>query len=171
MAFKGGSKFESALNKIVERAQSGGVLKVGFLEGATYPDGQKVAQVAAWNEYGTVTKTGKQHIPPRPFFRNAIAENKGEWGKTIAKIMVATDYDVEQSLGLLGSKIRGQIMASIRNTNEPPNSELTVHGLIIGKNDDGTDRYLYKGKGFNNPLIDTSHMLNSVDYEISDAEP
>jgi len=149
--FKGGSKFETAINRIAEQAQKGGVLKVGFLAGAKYPDGEQVAAIAAKNEFGS----SAEKIPSRPFFRNAIAENKGEWGSQIAKIMVATKYDVEQSLGLMGTKISGQMRKEIIDFKSPRNSPYTI-----------------LKKGFDKPLIDTSHMLNSVDYEITtDAEP
>jgi hypothetical protein len=149
--FKGGSKFEAAINRIAEQAQKGGVLKVGFLENATYPDGEQVAEVAAKNEFGSQV----ERIPSRPFFRNAIANNKGDWGAQITKIMVATNYDIDQSLGLMGTKISGQIRKEITDFKSPRNALYTI-----------------AKKGFDKPLIDTSHMLNSVDYEITtDAEP
>ena len=41
---------------------------VGFLAGATYPDGTPVSLVAAVNEFGTSDGS----IPERPFMRNAL---------------------------------------------------------------------------------------------------
>ena len=41
-------------------------LEIGFFETARYPNGTFVAQVAYFNEFGTL------NIPMRPFFRNAI---------------------------------------------------------------------------------------------------
>lgn len=49
---KGGGKLMANLAKIAANIQKSDGVKVGFFEEATYPGGQKVAQVAYWNEYG-----------------------------------------------------------------------------------------------------------------------
>ena len=140
----GGDKLEFALARIAYELGSGATLRVGFLEGATYPDGQPVAAVAAWNEYGTAT------IPMRPFFRNMVAAKSKEWPEGIATQLRLTRYDVNLTLQRTGAAIRGQLQQSIRDTNSPPNAPYTI-----------------EKKGFNNPLLDTGHMLNSVDYEVN----
>lgn len=38
--FSGGEQVEDMLAKIIKQAQEVGTLKVGFLEGSTYPDGK-----------------------------------------------------------------------------------------------------------------------------------
>ena len=57
-------------------AQRGVKARVGILEDKTYPDGAGVAEVGYMNEYGTDT------IPPRPFFRKAVADFTGLAGFT-----------------------------------------------------------------------------------------
>lgn len=123
-------------------------LKVGFLRGATYPDGTSVPMVAAANEFGNPAN----NQPPRPFFRNAIADNESKWQESMASL-VASGGDSENSLSLLGEIIADDIRGSIRQFTSPPLSPVTV-----------------ARKGFSKPLIDTSHMLNGVDYEVSDIE-
>lgn len=125
------------------------VLKVGFLSGATYPDGTPVPLVAAANEFGNPSN----NQPPRPFFRNAIANHENEWSEVAGKLAEGGQVDTETLLGLLGEKIKSDIQEEIRTLLEPPLSPATI-----------------KRKGFSKPLIDTSHMLNSVDYEISEGE-
>ncbi|EOI3514464.1 hypothetical protein ACOJBQ_003912 [Cronobacter muytjensii] len=125
------------------------VLKVGFLSGATYPDGTPVPLVAAANEFGNPSN----NQPPRPFFRNAIANHDNEWSEVAGKLAEGGPVDTETLLGLLGEKIKSDIQEEIRTLLEPPLSPATI-----------------KRKGFSKPLIDTSHMLNSVDYEISEGE-
>lgn len=125
------------------------VLKVGFLSGATYPDGTPVPLVAAANEFGNPSN----NQPPRPFFRNAIANHENEWSEVAGKLAEGGRVDTETLLGLLGEKIKIDIQEEIRTLLEPPLSPSTI-----------------KRKGFSKPLIDTSHMLNSVDYEISEGE-
>lgn len=145
--FSGGAALEAKLSELAEKLGDGKTLRVGFLEGATYPDGQSVPMVAAANEYGDPA----MKRPPRPFFRNMIAEKSPEWPQDIAKIAEATGYDAETMLGLMGEHIKGQLQGSIRDLMEPALSPVTI-----------------AKKGFSKPLIETSHMLNSVDYDIKD---
>jgi hypothetical protein len=118
---------------------------VGFLEGATYPDGTSVAMVAVIQDFGAPNAG----IPPRPFFRNVVAEGKMTWGKSLVTILKDNDYDAKRALKLMGEGIRGQIQNSITNGSFTPLKPATV-----------------RRKGFDKPLIDTGHMLNSVDYEV-----
>lgn len=145
--FSGGAALEAKLDELAEKLGDGKTLRVGFLEGATYHDGQSVPMVAAANEYGDPA----MNRPPRPFFRNMIAEKSPEWPHDIAKIAEATGYDAETMLGLMGEHIKGQLQGSIRDLMEPALSPVTI-----------------AKKGFSKPLIETSHMLNSVDYDIKD---
>ncbi|HFY5859508.1 TPA: hypothetical protein ACIH6E_003942 [Salmonella enterica subsp. enterica serovar Typhimurium] len=145
--FSGGAALEAKLSELAEKLGDGKMLRVGFLEGATYPDGQSVPMVAAANEYGDPA----MNRPPRPFFRNMIADKSPEWPQDIAKIAETTGYDAETMLGLMGEHIKGQLQGSIRDLMEPALSPVTI-----------------AKKGFSKPLIETSHMLNSVDYDIKD---
>lgn len=140
-------KLARKLQAIVKSTRGLPIVKIGFLSTATYPDGTPVAAVAAANEWGVPSK-GQ---PPRPFFRQMVAEKKPTWGDAIAKQMKATDYDVPQTLDRMGQGIKGQLQVSIRNLTDPPLAASTI-----------------AKKGFDKPLISTSHMLNSVDYEVKD---
>lgn len=88
-------------------------------------------------------------IPPRPFFRNMIADKSKEWPKALALAMKATKGNAGLSLAMLGEGIRGQLKKSIRDFSDPPNAPSTI-----------------KKKGFNDPLIDKGTMQNSVDFEV-----
>ncbi|WP_248623165.1 hypothetical protein [Citrobacter koseri] len=145
--FSGGAALEAKLAELAEKLGDGKILRVGFLEGATYPDGQSVPMVAAANEYGDPA----MNRPPRPFFRNMIADKSPEWPQDIAKIAEATGYDAETMLGQMGEHIKGQLQGSIRELMEPALSPVTI-----------------AKKGFSKPLIETSQLLNSVDYDIKD---
>lgn len=125
------------------------VLRVGFFESATYAnaDGESlpVAQVAAWNEFGT------ESIPPRPFFRTTIRENKKNWVNSAAKL--SKEHGTDKALALVGEHIKGQLTESITSWTEPPNAPATV-----------------KKKGFDAPLRDTMTMARSIGVEVSDDE-
>lgn len=130
----------------IARRMGGGSVSVGFLEGATYPDGTSVPAVAFWNEFGVPTH--KQ--PPRPFFRQMIAKESPSWPKKMAKLAKATGYDGPRVLALMGEDIKGGLQESINSLDSPPLADSTK-----------------QAKGFDKPLIHTSHMINSVDYEVN----
>ncbi|STM78062.1 Uncharacterised protein [Escherichia coli] len=56
----GGKQFRQKLKQVAANLSLGKKLKVGFLEGATYPDGTSVAYIAAVQEFG-----GRAVIPAR----------------------------------------------------------------------------------------------------------
>ena len=141
----GGDKLRAALDKIARKLKSGGTVRVGFLEGATYPDGTSVALVAAINEFGAPSR-GQ---PPRPFFRRMIAAKQGEWPAAIEAGLKANDYDVARTLAQAGEGIAGQLRQSIVDLVDPPLAASTI-----------------KAKGSSKPLVDTGHMLNSVEFEV-----
>lgn len=143
----GGQKAAKYLNHLADQFKHNKepYVKVGFLEGATYPDGTSVALVAAVNEFGAPSR-GQ---PPRPFFRNMITANQGSWAGAVANLMKANGNDVKKTLDLTGQGIKGQLQQSITDLVDPPLAASTV-----------------AAKGFDKPLIDTSHMLNSADYEV-----
>ena len=142
---RGGEGVVRVLSEIARQVSRPATLRVGFLENATYPDGTPVALVAAVQEFGSPVNG----IPPRPFFRNMIAAKQDEWGPAIADLIVDNDYDMTATLEVAGQAIAGQLRQSIIDTNAPPLAQSTV------------DR-----KGFDKPLVDTGHMLNSVDSQV-----
>ena len=153
----GGDKLKAALDKIAGGLSKRIVLNVGFLEGATYPDGTSVPLVAAMNEFGHgIGRTplkgeldDRDRVPPRPFFRNMVRDKKGEWPGAVALALKAKRYDAEAALRLVGEGIVGQLKQAINEFSSVPLRPSTI-----------------KRKGFAKQLIDTSVMLNSVDFEI-----
>lgn len=141
----GGNKTKAHLVAIAKAVSNAQGVRVGFLEGSTYPNGTPVGMVAAIQNYGAPSRG----IPPRPFFSNMIADKSPGWGATAAALMKANDYDAYRVMRLMGEGIRGQLQQSIRDTNAPPLAPATV-----------------ARKGFDKALIETGHMLNSADYEV-----
>lgn len=129
------------LETIAEKME--GSVRVGFMEGATYPDGTPVAAVAYWNEYGGSDR------PPRPFFRKMIAAESPAWADKMAALAKSKKYDGPAVLAMMGEDIKGALQQSINDFTDPPLAGSTV-----------------AAKGFAKPLIDTGHMLNSVAYEV-----
>lgn len=141
----GGDLLEQALKKIGDRIGRAREVRVGFLEGSTEPDGSSTAEVAALNNFGAPAAG----IPPRPFFSNMIAEKSPEWGDKFAKLLELSDYDTNRALRRMGDGIANQLRQAIVSMKEPPNAPSTI-----------------ARKGFDDPLVDTGNMLNSVDREV-----
>lgn len=140
----GGVRFEKALADIVEEIDRPGSVRIGFLEGATAPDGQSIPLRAALNEFG------HGNVPPRPFFRNMIHDKSPSWPATISLNLRLTNYSVEETLRRVGEGIAGQLTASILNFWTPALAPSTV-----------------KRKGFDKPLIEHGDMINAIGYEVN----
>lgn len=141
----GGDLLEQALKKIGDRIGRAREVRVGFLEGSVEPDGSSTAEVAAINEYGAP----EAGIPARPFFSGMIAEKSPEWGDKFAKLLELSDYDTSRALRRMGDGIATQLRKAIIDFKDPPNAPSTI-----------------AKKGFDDPLVDTGSMLNSVDREV-----
>lgn len=149
----GGNQLSQAVEAKAPYLKKGASVKVGFLEGARYSSTHPirgtarqpllVAQVAFWNEFGTV------RAPARPFFRTTIAQKSGEWGTILGKAMVYYKADAGKALAALGTVMQSDIRSAIVNWSSPPNAPRTV-----------------KIKGFNDPLIDDGTMQRVVNYKV-----
>lgn len=134
-------KRKGSLKKALQdRKPNGGLLRVGIINSATYPDGKSVAQVAFDNEFGT------KKIPPRPFMRSTIAEKKAEWIAMVAPLV--QQVGAEKAMLQLGEVIKGDIVFTILNLTNPPNAPSTI-----------------KKKGFDKPLVETAQLSRSLSYE------
>jgi hypothetical protein len=145
VTIKGGSALEKRLSELAAKVSRPANLSVGFIENSTYPDGASVPMVAAIQEFGAPARK----IPPRPYFRNMIADKSPGWGDAIAAVLKANGYDATRTMEQVGAGIKGQLQQSIVDTNAPALSPATV-----------------ARKGSAKPLVDTGQMLNSVDYKV-----
>lgn len=138
----------------------GGSVKAGVLEGATYPAdiitdartgkqmtdpraGMHVATIAAALEYG------HSQAHPRPFMQNTVANHKAEWARAMVTLMVKNGMPAEQALGIVGLTMQEDIQMTI--TEWPA---------------DNSDQWA-AFKGFNKGLVQTSHLLKSISYEVT----
>lgn len=129
-------KFGKARNKEVA---------VGFPKGKVqaYPDGTEVAFVAACHVYG-------MGVPRRDFMGLALDGIK-EKAIPIMKMLAKVDNE-GQAMALMnaaGLVSQDEIKKAIVDLDTPPNAPSTI-----------------AQKGSDNPLIDTSHMLQSVTYVV-----
>ena len=174
----GGDGLAKALGKIAANTSKASRVDVGFMGGATYPDGTLVSFVAATQEFGAPSRG----IPPRPFFRTMIAAKSPEWPDAIAGVLKSSDFDAAKALDVVGDQIAEQLKQSIIDTNSPALSPVTV--MLRGMRTQAK----YQGKRFGEliaeararvaagktnygastkPLEDTDQMLHSVTHAVS----
>lgn len=139
------------LNSLIKRVDefNGLWIEAGFFEDSKYgPDNHNlpVAQVAWWNENGTSLN------PQRPFMsdtfqdRNNILHIQNSFRRIATGLIGNTGY--MQLVRNLGEMVKDMIQVSIDD--------------YPGSNSPST----IERKGFNDPLLDTGKMLESVKYKV-----
>lgn len=124
-------------------------IEIGFFSTAKYPDGKPVASVAAKNEFGTRTGDGKEIIPERPFFRQALENAKESVFEHLKDNVEGETLVVTDTLGdEIGEIVQQAIQERIVELREPPNAPST----------------LARKAPKTNPLIDTGTMRTAVTY-------
>lgn len=125
----------------------------GSTGAAKHPEADvPVAQVAAWMEYGT------EHIPARPFLRQAFDRNEGRFRDAIKRavsnmIDQRGTLDAEQErLGQLAAQAVKEMIDRAREWAKPL-AAATV-----------------KAKGHARPLVDTGTMRESVSWAVRDGD-
>lgn len=141
---------DNRLKSILARAGSETALKVGILEGATTPDGQRIAPYAFWNEFGT------KNSPARPFMRQSVTKNKNKW-LGVLRAALAGGKNSADALTMVGEVARADIIKEIQSGNFVPNAPRTIaKKRAAGKTEP------------DHPLIDTGLMMKAVEYEVTD---
>jgi hypothetical protein len=143
-------KMWEKIKKDLLAANKVGELEVGFWPEDRYGpenDNLPVAQVAQWNNEG-------MGVPARPFFTQTLREpiKNGEkdhvFFKSLDRILSGKSTFLTEYT-LIGKQFSEELRKSIFVWSIPPNAPLTV-----------------ELKGFNNPLIETGLMMDSVKYKI-----
>lgn len=178
LELKGGERLQKKLADIARKLGARRAVRAGFLENATYPDGTSVAQVAAMQNFGTST------APPRAFFTNVIKQKSPEWAVILMQLLKNTDYDVDRAMNQMGAVMAGQIRQAIVDMNDPALSPITLmlrkikdergdpNGTTItaATLGEAAQRVAAGEQGVSGTrakvLVDTAHMLNSVDHEV-----
>lgn len=127
-------------------------LEVGFLEGHKYPadeygNSPTVAEVALWNEFGTIKS------PARSFMRPTFENQQENWKKIFNFSLVDSikNNNPKQVFNNLGLAVQGDIKKTISQVTEPALSPITI-----------------KKKRSSKPLVDSGLLLNSIQYEVSE---
>lgn len=124
---------------------------------ATYKDGTKLSDVAAWNNYGTET------IPPRPVWRIAAENILGsEEFKKILKLYL--DNIVVNPIKSDVEHLEIELLRKIGQQSAAEAKRIILAGSELQTNAPATIAH----KGFNKPLYETGLMVKNIGYEISE---
>lgn len=96
-------------------------------------------------------------IPARPFMRITLNHHADEWTELFAKTFLQVALDPSKSADDIFKVVGKQMVADLKDTltklSQPANAPLTA-----------------ERKGFNNPLIDTGQLRDSIDYFVINKE-
>jgi len=153
---KGYKDTDKGMEKILEEMKklSEMQVKVGFPMGSgeVARDGGEnidIAQIAAWNHYGTTNKDGSVRIPARPFMTDAFDNNRERIGELAEKLISEIKQgkaDAEIAARKCAVANIDFVKREIRDGNFVPNSEVTRQGSRPDKNGNRNDK---SGKGLN----------------------
>lgn len=136
----------------VKRAQRREVA-VGILEGSANTDGAKIAEYAAWNEFGTTDNDDNERVPSRPFMRMAFDESVADIERDFAKqgkALYAGRRTADQCLTVIGMKHADRIK-----------NVITGRDILPRLADSTEDR-----KGSTKTLVDTGAMVSAVQISV-----
>ena len=145
------------LKKIDEVAQ------VGWFENAKYPNGTQVAYVALIQENGA--SDGKTIIPPRPFFKPTLRDNKTKYLNKLkfgVKKILKGESSVREILEGIGEIVSEDIKKAIKKITSPPLAEATL-ARRAAKLKIKVEQLSETGR---KPLVDTGTLEGSVESRI-----
>jgi hypothetical protein len=173
----GGDKLQKKLEEIAKGLASGSLVRVGFLEGATHTHSDlPMAAIAAIQEFGAPAAG----IPPRPFFRNMVAEYSGDWGEQLAGQLTEHDYNAFRALNMMGLALQGELRQSMTDLDNPPLSPVTlmlrkmqmapenrvITGKVVGEAAARVAAGESPGGVSTKPLIWTGELQSAVEFEV-----
>lgn len=121
-------------------------IKVGIQSGDTNSDGQSLAEIAAYNEFGT------GRIPARPFLRSSVEEHNN-WTDETERVwngVINGDVTPQYGAELIGDKAASDIQEKLTAGPWVPNAPSTI-----------------ARKGSDRPLIDTGELRRSIAYKVT----
>jgi len=197
MGFKGGDRLKAAIKKLAAKAEQDALVKVGFFEGSTEPDGESTPMVAAMHEFGGTIpeRVVPEHVTTiyRRLSKNGDLLDEGRFVKA-SESNFASDHVVPEHIIpeitvpsrpffrrmiSLGEKHWGDDIAK-HLKHYDLDAKLTLGAMGLQMQEElqesiGANVYqplaqsTINKKGFDQTLIDSGTMQNAVDYEV-DAE-
>ena len=131
---------------------------IGIKE-AVYPTGEKLSDVATWNNYGTET------IPPRPVFRmaaekvsdtEAIKKHTAAFAKNLIEYALHNQGDLKE--------IEIKFLVAVGQQTAAECKRIIEGGTELQHNAPSTIRQKKSDK----PLLDTGLLIKNIGYEVQE---
>ena len=141
--------------RIVKKTRflNGKEIRAGVLPSAGFEsNGIPIAQVGAWNEYGTNASAKRPwNVPARPFLSKTTDEKRG-WQKNVAN---AVDRIIEGA----------EVMGELNTVGETMKTDIkNIFGQVSKFK--RLKPSTIKKKGHNLPLLDSGALYDAIDYEV-----
>lgn len=135
-----GRRYFRELQKLAEME-----IHVGYQADQSYEDGTGLAEVAAYNEFGS------SNTPARPFMRQSFENHESELQAAcdMANQTLLNGGTAESALSQVGVDVVGLIKEEMIDGGFAPNAESTI-----------------RRKGSEQPLVDTGTLFQSVKYVV-----
>lgn len=131
-------------------------VKIGIQQGERNEEGQSLVDIAAYNEFGTVT------IPARPFIGSTADAKQNQWYDFLSNAITQvfeqkiTPYQALLQVGLLAQR---DIVRRIDDRVYEENAPSTIAAKTVG------------GKVGDQPLVDTGQLRASIRPEVVGVAP
>lgn len=137
-----GRKYFEQLEKLSKLS-----VQVGFQEGENNEQGMSIAEIAAFNEFGSSS------VPARPFMKQSFENHEQELQSACDRVNanLSNGGTTQSALEELGVFVKGLVQQEIVDGGFAPNSPYTI-----------------AQKGSDTPLIDTGRMRQSVNFVIKE---
>lgn len=132
---------------------------VGWFEESRYPGGTPVALVAATQEFGYGA------IPPRPFMRPTIAQEKAAWSKGFAdgyRAVLKERVTPEQVMEQVAGRAAGDVRKTISDLQYPPLKPSTIAARMRKRGLPADKATATAAK----PLVDTGRLLATLTHQV-----
>jgi len=143
------------LEKIASKMDGPGTVKVGLPKGSNnYPDGTSIIMVGTVHEFGSPSR----NIPQRSYLRSTINGNRKKYLgmlKKLATKITKENMSPLKALNLLGLQVKSDVQSKIRAIKQPPLKS-------------PSKKRIGEGKEGANPLIDTGHLIQSIQYKVEE---
>ena len=138
--------YKRTLQALAKLSNKGQIPRV--LVGVRATAGADLVKIATINEFGSADGA---HPPERSFLRSTMDENRTRYADLLQRALERTldGADLEQQLGLVGAQGVADVQAKIIAFDDPGNAESTI-----------------AAKGFDNPLVETGRLGQSIDWVV-----
>jgi hypothetical protein len=141
----GYKRFMRGMRKLMRRLRKEKDVRVNV--GVHEDAGAELTMIAAVNEFGS----SDGRIPERSFLRSTLDERKRDIADrlTAAADAALDGSPLDKEYAIIGEEVAGWVKQKIRDIDTPENAESTI-----------------AKKGFDNPLIETGRLRNSIRAEV-----